>query len=54
MKWISEQMNAGKLTQADVDSAYTTADRTPAQVFNPNDDTDAIRTVYTVLQASMS
>ena len=52
MKWISEQMNAGHLTQADVDSAYTTADVTPAQLFS--DDPDAVGKLYGVLQASLA
>jgi len=52
MRWVSEQMNAGNLTQADVDSAYATADVTPAQLFL--DDANAVGKVYGVLQASLS
>lgn len=49
MKWISEQMNAGHLTQGDVDTGYSTAGVTPAELFAG--DTDAIATLYNVLTA---
>ena len=53
MKWISEQMNAGNLTQADVDSAYVTADVTPQQLFSGENE-NAVSALYNVLKASLS
>lgn len=49
MKWISEQMNAGNLTQGDVDAGYATAAVTPADLFSG--DTEAITKLYSVLTA---
>ena len=49
MKWISEQMNAGNLTQGDVDAGYATAAVTPADLFSG--DTEAITKLYGVLTA---
>jgi len=49
MKWISEQMNAGNLTQADVDTGYSTAGVTPADLFSG--DSGAVTKLYDVLSA---
>ena len=48
MLWISEQMNAGHLTQGDVDNAYSVTQLTPAQLFSG--DPAAISNLHNALQ----
>lgn len=52
MVWISEQQNAGKLTQADVDSGYSTAGVTPGDLFSGAD--GAVGKLYSVLNARVA